>query len=93
MTSREIGGGTDRMPYEPMTEHLAREKLNEIRASYGENPHVIIANLEQILHEYGHDCLELGASLVETFPDTGPVDIMEAYVSGYNTGIAKRENK
>lgn len=78
------------IPYEPLTEHLAKEQMAHIEETYGTDPHVVMANLQCILHEYGHDCLQLGINLVETFPHTGVVDMMEAYTAGIQQGKIER---
>jgi hypothetical protein len=70
------------LPYELTAEQMAKERLELIAQRYGTNPHTIVANLEEILKEYGHDCVELGMAIADHFPTTGPVDILEAFEAG-----------
>lgn len=74
---------TEFLPYELTAEQVAAEKMAEIQQKYGSNPSVIAANLELILQEYGHDCIELGMGLADSFPTLGVVDIMRAFAEGY----------
>jgi hypothetical protein len=73
---------TDQLPYELMAEQVAKERMEAIKHTYGTDPHIIMANLPAILHEYGHDCMELGANLVSEFPHVGAADMMSAYSAG-----------
>lgn len=78
------------LPYEPMAEQLAIEKVRHIEHTYGNDPHVIVANLPIILQEYGHDCLELGMGIADHFPNAGAVEILEAYNAGVQQGKRER---
>jgi len=48
------------LPYEPLTEELAKEQMDYIYERYGTDPRVIVANLPLILHEFAHDALNNG---------------------------------
>jgi len=78
--------GTEHLPYELLSEQLAKEKLENIVEKYGADPHVIYANLPLILHEFGHDCVEMGMSMAENFPSAGPADMIEAFAAGIHWG-------
>lgn len=77
---------TEHLPYELLSEQLAKEKLEHIIERYGNDPHVIYANLHLILQEHGHDCVEMGMSIAESFPSAGPADMIEAFAAGVQMG-------
>ncbi len=77
---------TEFLPYELMSEQLVKEWREHIGDTYGNNPHLIFANLDRILQEFGHNCFELGAGLSSGFPTTGAADLFEAFVAGLEYG-------
>ena len=84
---------TEFLPFELMIEHDAKEWIEHIRDTYGNNPHVIFANLDRILQEFGHNCFELGGELSRGFPSTGAADLFEAFIAGMEYGRIRGDNE
>ncbi len=74
------------LPFELLSEQIAKETINHIYQSYGSDPNVIGTFLSVILKDIVHDNLELGMMIADQFGSAGPGDIAEAYRAGYKHG-------
>lgn len=90
MTHERHPGMVYPLPYEPLTEELAKEQMEHIYRKYGTDPDEIIAHLPVILHEFAHDVLTMGIDLADVFPHLGVADMIEAFSAGIEQGRIER---